>query len=205
MNPTAGPKKSIATRLFRSIVRALKPFTAEIPKERVLEFSTEAAFGRYKPFFPAAAIAHPAKANLAMIEWIIKRYTKEGDPIFGGFSRECLTTLVVRGRKAFEERGENLQFHWQDMAPEWARDIRYSMMCALSSAEGHHRFETATWYDHIRNKWNNPAHFCSPYNYFEGVLHPIGLDDNKDVIYEYRDWATQVYKEVKVPRIDSFA
>lgn len=40
--------------------------------------------------------------------------------------------------------------------------------------------------DYIREIWNTPNSNRSPYKYFEGVLYPIGLDKNKDVIYEYR-------------------
>lgn len=40
--------------------------------------------------------------------------------------------------------------------------------------------------DFMRDKWNNPNDKQSPYKYFEGVLYPIGLDDQKNVVYEYR-------------------
>jgi len=82
-------------KIFGSIVRALKPFTAEIPKERVLNFGADAAFGRYKQFFPEAAIAHPAKACLSMIEWIIKRYMKEGDMVLDVMAGTCSTGIVA--------------------------------------------------------------------------------------------------------------
>jgi len=121
----------------------------------------------------------------------------EDDPVFGGFSRDNTTRIVIEGRRAYEERGENLQFTYNDWAPEWSKHIRKAAMCALGSAEGHARFKHCTWYDDQRNKWNNPQHFRSPYYYYEGILHPIGTDDNKDVIYEYRHWAGQVFKDVE--------
>jgi len=34
--------------------------------------------------------------------------------------------------------------------------------------------------------WNNPNKANSPYKYFGGVLFPIGLDEDKNIIYEYR-------------------
>ena len=40
--------------------------------------------------------------------------------------------------------------------------------------------------DYIREKWNTPNDMRSPYKYFGGVLFPVGLDNNNDVIYEYR-------------------
>jgi DNA repair photolyase len=42
-----------------------------------------------------------------------------------------------------------------------------------------------TMYEYIRQSWNTPKQANSPYRYFDGVLVPVGLDDNKDVIYEY--------------------
>lgn len=41
-----------------------------------------------------------------------------------------------------------------------------------------------TLYDYVRDFWNTPKSAKSPYGYFEGVLYPIGLDDEGDVIYK---------------------
>lgn len=42
-------------------------------------------------------------------------------------------------------------------------------------------------YDYIHEIWNNPKDGKSPYKYFEGILYPIGLDENNDVIYKYNE------------------
>lgn len=42
-----------------------------------------------------------------------------------------------------------------------------------------------TMKQYIRQAWNSPNSGKSPYKYFGGVLKPIGLDDNRDVIYEF--------------------
>jgi len=34
--------------------------------------------------------------------------------------------------------------------------------------------------------WNAVNERLSPYKYFGGVLHPVGKDEDGDVIYEYR-------------------
>lgn len=121
----------------------------------------------------------------------------EDDPVFGGFTDRNTTKLVIEGRRAYEESGEHLRFSYTDWAPEWAKHIRKADMCALGSAEGHHRFQDCTWYDDQRNKWNNPRHFRSPYYYYEGILHPVDVDDQGDVVYEYRHWAGEVFKDVE--------
>lgn len=41
-------------------------------------------------------------------------------------------------------------------------------------------------YDYIRGIWNTPNSLRSPYKYFEGVLHPEGLDEDNNVIYIYK-------------------
>lgn len=120
----------------------------------------------------------------------------ESDPVFGNFSKKCLTTLVVEGRKAYEESGDNLRFQFESSVPDWAKEVRLAEMVCLSSADKHKQLKDCTWYDKLRNSWNNPSHFRSPYYYFEGVLAPVELDDNGDVIYEYRHWEGQIYKDL---------
>ena len=40
-------------------------------------------------------------------------------------------------------------------------------------------------YDYLRGIWNTPKNAKSPYKYFEGILYPVGLDDDNNVIYKY--------------------
>jgi DNA repair photolyase len=121
----------------------------------------------------------------------------EDDQIFGKFSRKCLTSIVIAGRKAYEEKGENLRFHFTDWAPDWAKEVPLHMMVCLSDADKHHKYAKTTWYDKLRNSWNKPTHFRSPYYYFEGILEPVEIDSEKDVVYEYRHWEGQVFKDVE--------
>lgn len=39
--------------------------------------------------------------------------------------------------------------------------------------------------DYMRDIWNTPDNLKSPYNYFEKILYPVGLDENNNVIYKY--------------------
>ena len=39
--------------------------------------------------------------------------------------------------------------------------------------------------DYLHEIWNNPKSTKSPFKYFEGILYPVGLDENNDVIYKY--------------------
>lgn len=121
----------------------------------------------------------------------------ENDPVFGRFSRRCLTTLVVEGRRRYEANGDNLTFRFYDWVPEWASKVKLADMACLSNADEHMKYKYATFEDKLRLEWNNPSHFRSPYYYFEGILYPVDIDDNKDLIYEYRHWEGQVYKDVE--------
>ena len=47
------------------------------------------------------------------------------------------------------------------------------------------RRKTQTMADYLRSIWNNPKDGKSPYKYFEGVLYPVGLDEDNNVIYKY--------------------
>jgi DNA repair photolyase len=42
-----------------------------------------------------------------------------------------------------------------------------------------------TLYDKMRSEWNNPKRSNSPYQYFDKLLVPTGLDDRGDVIYKF--------------------
>lgn len=44
-----------------------------------------------------------------------------------------------------------------------------------------------TMFDYFREIWNSPNSAKSPYKYFNGILKPIGTDNNNNVIYEYNE------------------
>lgn len=46
----------------------------------------------------------------------------------------------------------------------------------------------------MREIWNTPTNGKSPYKYFEGVLYPIGLDSDNNIIYQYRQDKKAPYK-----------
>lgn len=54
------------------------------------------------------------------------------------------------------------------------------------SAEQRAKFSGMSMADYMRWLWNNPDHGQSPYKLFEGILKPVGKDENEDLIYEYQ-------------------
>ena len=85
-----------------------------------LVFDPTPGFGRWRRFFPEDAIKHPAKANLNLIDFLIDKYTKEGDlildPMAGTGSTCVLATL--KGRDAICVDIEPLFFQWMEKARE---------------------------------------------------------------------------------------
>jgi len=85
-----------------------------------LVFDPTPGFGRWRRFFPEDAIKHPAKANLNLIDFLIDKYTKEGDlildPMAGTGSTCVLATL--KGRDAICVDIEPLFYQWMEKARE---------------------------------------------------------------------------------------
>jgi len=78
--------------------------------------------------------------------------------------------------------------YWSDISKfgSYLKNHHYSINGLTSGAKDAEKRRNQTMYDTMRNIWNNPKSAKSPYKYFDGVLYPIGLDDNQDIIYEYR-------------------
>jgi len=72
----------------------------EIKQAKELNFEPTPGFGKYRPLFPEKAVEHPAKMNVNLLEFLIERYTKEGevilDPMAGTGSTGVLASLHNR-------------------------------------------------------------------------------------------------------------
>jgi len=51
-----------------------------MPAEELL-FDPTPGFGPYKQYFPEEAVAHPAKANTLLVQFLIEKFTQEGDTV----------------------------------------------------------------------------------------------------------------------------
>lgn len=65
--------------------------------------------------------------------------------------------------------------------------FKWSIAEGLNTGSNEKRlvYGNTTLYEVMRNTWNDPNSANSPYKYFSGILQPIGLDENKDIIYKY--------------------
>ena len=95
-------------KVFRSQLEDLMP-------AKELCFEATAGFGEYRPFLEHA-IAHPAKMNMHLLEFLIKSFTREGetvlDPMCGSGSMGVVAAL--NGRNAVQVDIESKFVAWAD-------------------------------------------------------------------------------------------
>jgi len=85
--------------------------------------------------------------------------------------------------------------YWVDIAdkiPECFKNLSVvrakNMNVARGTPQARAMYRDFSIYDFMRYIWNHPKHPRSPYKYFYGLMYPLGLDSNNDVIYEYRPY-----------------
>lgn len=119
-----------------------------------------------------------------------------GDPWFSRWSRRQMTEVIVQARKA-HERGEVKLFSYDDWRPEWAHQVPLTNLVSAGNWHNYRRKRNVTFGDHMRQKWNNPRHPRSPYQYFDKVLAPVGVDRNTgDLAYRYVQWLPDAGQDV---------
>lgn len=105
------------------------------------------------------------------------------------YSRGQICEALVRARERWETTGVG-RVTWQDIAPDLKEIVGHVVYQRASgyntnSSEGRAKFFDLTLYDEMRHDWNHPNTPASPYRQHGGILKPVGLDENGDVIYEY--------------------
>jgi len=85
-----------------------------------LVFDPTPGFGKWRRFFPEDAIRHPAKANLNLIDFLIDKYSREGDLILDPMAGTASTCVLaaLKGRDAICIDIEPLFFQWMEKARE---------------------------------------------------------------------------------------
>ncbi len=89
-----------------------------MPAEELL-FEPTPAFGRYKPFLEHA-VSHPAKANTKLLEFLVEKFTEEGDTVLDPMAGSGSTGVVaaLRGRNAVQVELEPKYYEWMEKARE---------------------------------------------------------------------------------------
>lgn len=111
-----------------------------------------------------------------------------GDGWFTNWSRRQMTEVIVQAHKA-EARGEEFLVTYDDWKPEWAHKVGLTSMVNVGNWHSARRKKYVTFGDHMRKKWNDPKHPRSPFQYFDKVMIPVGIDTKTgDLIYTYKNW-----------------
>ncbi|MCD6312480.1 MAG: site-specific DNA-methyltransferase [Thaumarchaeota archaeon] len=92
----------------------------KIMKAVELNFDPTPGFGKYKKIMPEEAIAHPAKFNTNLVEFLIKKFTKEGETILDPMAGTGVLGVIAAlyGRNAIPVELESKFYKWMEKARE---------------------------------------------------------------------------------------
>jgi len=91
---------------------------------------------------------------------------------------EALIIAKEKGEVRFKDISKNLE-HFKDTL--WAEATGMN----TGSSSKRYKMANIQLIEFMRNKWNNPNDTNSPYKYFNGVVYPIGKDEENNLIYKY--------------------
>ena len=85
-----------------------------------LDFDPTPGFGKYKEIMPKEAIAHPAKFNTNLVEFLIKKFTKEGETVLDPMAGTGVLGVIaaLHGRNAIQVELEEKFYKWMEEARE---------------------------------------------------------------------------------------
>lgn len=79
--------------------------------------------------------------------------------------------------------------YWKDISEKTSKFFNFSWQGAMGfntvDTKTRSRRGTQTMNDYLRSIWNSPKNGKSPFKYFEGILYPVGVDEDNNVIYKY--------------------
>jgi DNA repair photolyase len=106
------------------------------------------------------------------------------DPVFGIWEKKQACQALLTAKADSEHGGDGL-IYIEDVIPDWARKVTArSLICVTGpKAITANRLSFADW--HHVSIWNNPGKARGPRIYFGGVLEPVGMDVNKNLVYKY--------------------
>jgi len=85
-----------------------------------LNFEPTPGFGKYRSVMPPEAVAHPAKFNTNLVEFLILRYTKPGDVVLDPMAGTGVLGVIaaLHGRNAVQVELEKRFYEWMEKARE---------------------------------------------------------------------------------------
>jgi DNA modification methylase len=88
-----------------------------MPAEELI-FPASPGFGPYKSIMPPEAVAHPAKFNVHLVEFLVEKYTKPGDVVLDCMAGTGILGVIaaLRGRNAIQVEIEPRFYEWMEKA-----------------------------------------------------------------------------------------
>lgn len=113
---------------------------------------------------------------------------KEYNSEICNWSRGQLTYHLTGLRKKYWAGERPALLTWDEVketiANDWAHDKRY-FKDSIKYWSTDFRKKQQSHIDEFLETWNNTKSSASPYNYFDGILQPNGLDTKGNIIYRY--------------------
>ena len=107
------------------------------------------------------------------------------NPILGNYQKSQFTEALAIAKK---NKDHTVKFSEvvNGTGEKWLKSILWDKAEGLNTGYTGKRqkFKNFTLYDFMRFEWNNTKRANSPFRYFDGVLYPVGLDENKNIIYK---------------------
>lgn len=95
---------------------------------------------------------------------------------------EALVKAKAKGNVSWSDMEKDMPECWKTIGVVQANGLNIARGTPQSRA----MFRKFSIYDYIKYIWNKPNHPRSPYKYFHGVLFPVKLDAQQNVVYEFR-------------------
>jgi DNA repair photolyase len=101
-----------------------------------------------------------------------------GLPKNWNYAKCQFTQAIVHARKHGEVR-------FSDISKEYHGHLCDRASCGHKMIGGSSSLAYKSMFDYMRSVWNNPKKANGPMKYFDGLLVPDRLDENKDVVYRF--------------------
>lgn len=138
-------------------------------------------------FYAARDVAHKCGLTFAVSDPVMKHLNDTGnccgmkpdDPVFGNWQREQATNAIVEARAGKLINGK-------DYIPPWSNTIMRRDMCMHVGPQGAVMSQTP-WAEKLINAWNDIRTNRGALVYFQGILQPVKLDADGNIIYKYEE------------------
>ena len=93
------------------------------------------------------------------------------------------------GALQIAKKRKDHKVYWKDIEPKTKEYLNFTWYGAIGFNTGSSKSRALRYHqtmsDYLRSIWNMPKNSKSPFKYFGGILYPVGLDEDNNVIYKY--------------------